>query len=164
MKTRQGLVSNSSSSSFIISMKGDPDSIRIFGFTLRDLGMNFVVRTKEELDKWIDDQCGFTPKQIKEKIDADKIINDQIDEGKKAKKSFKELEHLYKKLSQYPSWFYYQYMDSLEEIKKGRIICFGSCFDQDDNVVQRGLCGGGWGDLPFDPAHEVKVIVDCAGY
>ena len=141
MKTRYGLVSNSSSSSFVISIR-NPDTFKVFGrFTLEELGLaeDGIIRSKEELDSYYSNNI------------------EDIEDIRESKRTGKDF-HYYREeaLNSYEA--------AIKEIEKGKVICFGCCNDQDDNVVQRGLCGGGWGDLEVDPDQEMIVIKDCSGY
>ena len=145
MKNRNGFVSNSSSSSFVLALK-DPKSVKIYGFTLRNLGLSKTVKNKKGLDKWLHDECGYTLEKLEMSMKKE-------DEGQKSPKE-----------ALCPRWLIFQYKASLKELEKGKIICFGSCSDESNNVIERGLCSGGWGSLPFDPKQEVKVIADCNGY
>ena len=60
VKVRSGLVSNSSTSSFIVSAAGE-DALRVtvtLQVDLRDyLGDGAIVRSLAELDEWVDDHC-----------------------------------------------------------------------------------------------------------
>lgn len=141
MKTRNGLVSNSSSSSFVISIK-DPDAFKVLTYSLPELGAayNGIVRTEEEMKAY------YTT-------------------------TFEDVEVLRKARDTNFGYTYHReewleiYETCLEELAKGKVICFGHCSDGSDNVVERGLVGGGWDDLPgIDPKQELVVIKDCDGY
>jgi len=142
MKSRNGLVSNSSSSSFVISIK-DPNTFRVLGYTLEELGCGeygYKIHNQTELDDYYSNN-----------LESIQIL-------KRAKKAgSKEFHHERQR-------YYNLYHQIQEELKKNKIICFGSCSDSGPNVVQRGLCGGGWEDLPVDANQEMVVLQDCDGY
>lgn len=101
MKIRSGFVSNSSSSSFVISAD-DQDTTEI---TIRVDISNFIskrIKTKEELLEYMIDEYGH---KTEESILSDSYCGDI-------------------------------YSKSLQEIDKGKVVCFGSVSNDDyDNPI-----------------------------
>jgi aminopeptidase C len=114
MKTRNGFVSNSSSSSFIVAIPKDHPT---------QFQKEFTIDTYEEVTD---------EKQLLEQLE---------------KRGYCEKDDLYE--------------DCIKQLKKGNKIIFGCKGDQDDSVIDRGLCYGGMEEvLPEGGA----VIQDCDGY
>jgi hypothetical protein len=139
MKKRIGFVSNSSSSSFMISARNPNSALLYDRFTLQDLGVDFVIDSKEELDRYYAEN--------EENIE---ILKKALKDGRNIRNMERDVIH--------------NYVVAVKELESGKCICMGSCASDSNNVVQRGLVGGGWDKLEFKPEHEIVVIRDCEGY
>jgi hypothetical protein len=139
MRSRDGFVSNSSGSSFIIAGK-NLDRALFLRHTLAELDLiTEKATTKEELDKYFADN-----------LESHEDLVLSIQENPK--------KNYYKK-----DWLD-NYNKALECIGQGKTIYFGYCSDQGGNVISAGLVGGGWEDMQVDPEFEYEVIKDCSGY
>lgn len=105
MKVRNGFVSNSSSSSFIISV---PSSVGKGGKIMVEVDpskvFDTVITSKEELDKWVVDQYGWGGV-----TDVEKILADE-------------------------DWVQERYAEMLKTVERGDVVLQGD-FEYDDTSV-----------------------------
>lgn len=89
MKLRTGFVSNSSSSSFLLlSLKSNPEKIKLKIETTIEELVEFIIKTPDDLEQFVKDRYGETIKEMKAQGDyfevelegIDKIL-EQINQG-----------------------------------------------------------------------------------
>ena len=140
MKTRDGFVSNSSSSSFIVAASHfNPEKHIATNVVDLSTHIDEVISSKEELDSIYKRDVGFVPKFSK----IDLLIRD--------------IDPPYPRVNEKIE----QYLQILKKIQEGKQVAFGFFSDNDGSPpMETGLTYGGIEEY-FD---SVEVIKDTDGY